>query len=140
VEVWNAFGTAASEPAELEVLQPGYLYWSTIATIGPTTSDSRIKRANLDGSAVQTVLSDPARGRFGGVAFDPAAGHLYTGDGQNVYRANFDGTDRQTIVSGTTVTDVELDLLHGHVYWAGYDRMQSTGPTWMDRRWRRSSR
>lgn len=101
---------------------PGYIYWSTIATTGPNTSLSTIKRARLDGSDVETVIHNPMSGRFGGIAFDVAKGFLYSGDLSTLFRANLDGTGRTVLVTNTSVTDVELDLVHGKIYWSDTSR------------------
>jgi probable HAF family extracellular repeat protein len=81
-------------------------------------SNSKIKRAKLDGTDVQTILSSPASRNFGGIAFDLANGQLYSGDGSTLFRVNLDGSGRTLLESGTSVTDVELDLVHGKVYWS----------------------
>lgn len=101
---------------------PGYIYWSTIATTGANTSTSTIKRARLDGTDVETVISNPMSGRFGGIAFDVDKGLLYSGDISTLFRANLDGTGRTVLVTNTSVTDVELDLVHGKVYWSDTTR------------------
>jgi hypothetical protein len=101
-----------------EAETPGYLYWSTVASTGSNPSDSKIKRARLDGSAPELIITVPASGRFGGIAFDPDNGFLYSGDGATLFRANLDGTGRTVLVTNTAVTDVEIDLAHGKVYWS----------------------
>lgn len=99
---------------------PGLVYFSTVGTTATATSNFKIKRALLDGSAeVETILASPSgSGRFGGIAFDVAQGHLYTGNGRGLLRANLDGSSPTTLVRNTSVTDVELDLMHGKVYWS----------------------
>lgn len=107
-------------------LKADFIYYSTIGELPVGAPNSQIKRANLDGSGVQTILSGPAGGRFGGIAFDVANGHLYSGDGKFLFRANLDGTGRtnlvSTLISGNIggVADVEVDLLHGKVYWSEF--------------------
>ncbi len=97
------------------------IYWSTDFKLnGGTVVGSTIKRANLDGSNIQTVMSGAVSGRFGGIAFDEANGYLYSGDGSYLFRANLDGTGRVNLVP-SFVEDVELDLLHSQVYWTDFN-------------------
>jgi YVTN family beta-propeller protein/VCBS repeat-containing protein len=95
----------------------GLIYWSTAGEIPAGGPASKIRRSNLDGSCVQTIIANPVSGRFGGIAFDAANGKLYSGDGSFLFRANLDGSGRENLVN-TAVTDVELDLTHGKVYWS----------------------
>lgn len=101
---------------------PSYLYWSTVVS-GPT--NSAIKRSRLDGTRIETLPLQPASGRFGGIAFDVANGHLYSGDGSKLFRANLDGTDRTDLITGFLVTDIELDLVHRKVYWSTGSQIRS---------------
>ena len=82
--------------------------------------DNQIKRANLDGSGVETLISglnDPA-----GIAIDYAGGKLYFADtGSNrIYRANLDGSGLQAIVTSglNTPVSVKVDSANGKLYWA----------------------
>ena len=128
-----------SGPADLQLdLSAGKVYWTDIGLPG-----GRIMRANLDGSAVETVFSAPAhRGPdFGtgpgqtlefasvwGLALDPAAGVMYWTDffGGDIHRANLDGTG----VSGPLVTGLGqprglvIDHAAGQMIWT--EQLNST--------------
>ncbi len=55
--------------------------------------------------------------------FDAAAGQMYWTDfiGGTIERANLDGTDRVTLVTGlTNPHGIALDLANNHMYWAEY--------------------
>ncbi len=96
-----------------------FIYWSDTGLLSPGRSVTHIKRANLDGTGVQTILTATGTG-FGGIAFDAAHGYLYSGDNQFIFRTNLDGTGRVNLtpIGGAGATgDVELDLLHGRIYW-----------------------
>jgi hypothetical protein len=88
------------------------IYWSTI-------SDKAICRANMDGTGAETIMTG-ANNAFGGIAFDLPDNRFYSGDRSALFMANLDGTGRTDLVrtSGNNqIGDVELDLLHGKVYW-----------------------
>src|SRR5205823_1788873 len=73
-----------------------YIYWSDDALQSHNTD--HIKRANLDGSNIQTIMTQP-NARFAGIAFDTAHGYMYSGDNQFLFRANLDGSGRVNLVS-----------------------------------------
>jgi DNA-binding beta-propeller fold protein YncE len=96
-----------------------FIYWSDTGLLSPNRSVNHIKRANVDGSNVQTVLTTTNNG-FAGIAFDAAHGYLYGGDTHFIFRTNLDGTGRVNLAPITGVggaSDVELDLVHGKIYW-----------------------
>lgn len=98
-----------------------WIYWSS-AGYNPNTGAndiSAIKRAHLDGSNIQSVVTNPVSGRFGGIAFDVANSHLYSGDHSYLFRANVDGSERVNLVA-SLVAEVELDLIHHRVYWTDF--------------------
>lgn len=89
-----------------------FIYWSTIT--GQT-----IRRARLDGSGMETILSG-GNNAFGGIAFDVANGHLYSGDRTAMFLANLDGSGRTNLVTtlgGNGIGDVEIDPIGGKIYW-----------------------
>jgi Domain of unknown function (DUF5050) len=89
-----------------------YLYWSV------TTANQSIRRSNLDGTGVTTILTGP-NNSFGGIDFDPSNGYLYSGDRTALFRANLDGSGRVNLVGAVNqVADVELDLTHQKIYWS----------------------
>jgi len=94
----------------------GKIYWSTSLT----AAAGEIRRANLDGSNVEVVVSGygkPAR-----IAVDPAGGKIYWTDYviDVVARANLDGTMMQSLyVVGSNMNPdgIALDVAGGKVYW-----------------------
>jgi sugar lactone lactonase YvrE len=113
-------------------------FWGTrtlslcLGAIGQVRSDSiywadydggDIRRANLDGSAQQTLITglpSPVA-----IALDVAGGYMYwtefgTGGGGEIRRANLDGSGQTTLVSKLTFPEgIALDLAGGKLYWAG---------------------
>jgi hypothetical protein len=100
------------------LLSTDFLYWSTAGELPGGSVNSTIKRAHLDGTGVETLLAHPVSGRFGAIAFDEAHGYLYSADGQIIFRANLDGSGRVNLLTSPGyVGDLELDLVHGKIYW-----------------------
>ena len=83
----------------------GTMYWSETGAV---------RRANLDGSGVTTVVSTS----FGqGIALDVAAGRLYWADGGAIRRANLDGSGVETIVTNLNTIGIAVDPDEGKLYW-----------------------
>lgn len=79
----------------------GKLYWSDTRPYSGS-SDSHIKRVNLDGSSEETVALGTTPFRiFAGIALDPAAGKIYWTDAQlqRITRANLDGTNQEDMLT-----------------------------------------
>ncbi len=100
------FGIALDVPA-------GKMYWTV------TGVPSRIVRANLDGSQVETVVSGlqmPV-----GIAIDSIGSHVYWTDNSSslIQRANLDGSNIETLVSDglSGPVAIALDVAGGHMYW-----------------------
>ncbi len=96
------------------------VYWTD-----ETGHGNNIRRANLNGSGVEVLLSGLGLPR--GLALDPDAGKLYwteTG-GQRIRRANLDGSGLENVVEGLSFPQgIALDVSHGKMYWADDDRIQ----------------
>jgi DNA-binding beta-propeller fold protein YncE len=94
----------------------GKIYW--------VDSDSAIKRANLDGTLVETVLNNLPSPY--GIALDVAGGKMYwTNQSGNpkIQRADFDGGNMVTLVngSGCCTAGIALDVAGSRMYWVdGY--------------------
>ncbi|OHB70888.1 MAG: hypothetical protein A2V70_02470 [Planctomycetes bacterium RBG_13_63_9] len=96
--------------------------------------DGTIRRANLDGSQIETLVSD-LPGFATAIALDVAAGKMYWGflnpniDSlfpASIMRSNLDGSDTQEIVSSLTYCGgVALDLLPGKLYWSDLGLMDA---------------
>src|SRR6185295_14566484 len=85
----------------------GYVYW---------TEYVGVRRCRLDGSELLNLSP------FGssGVALDVPAGKLYFAEGGIIRRTDLDGSYLETLVTGQpTIGLMDLDLLHGKIYWTG---------------------
>ena len=97
------------------------MYWTELgnATIG--ASSRRIRRANLDGSSIEnlvTGLPDP-----NAIALDISAGKMYWSNdlGRTIQRANLDGTNVETLVPAIStrrrIAAFAIDLGDLKMYW-----------------------
>ncbi|MDX1390642.1 MAG: hypothetical protein R3344_15740, partial [Acidobacteriota bacterium] len=97
-------------------LTAGKLYWTE-------DGSNRIRRANLDGTGVQNLVTTGLGGPFG-IAVDPA-GKMYWTDYQTrkIQRANLDGTGVEDLVTTGLLAPrgITLDLGAGKMYWVDYD-------------------
>jgi DNA-binding beta-propeller fold protein YncE len=86
----------------------GKIYW---------VSPSEIKRADLDGLHVETVVPGLSNGRS--IEIDPTGERVYWSEvGRGVRSAKLDGSDVQDLAASLTVLGVALDTAHGKIYWA----------------------
>jgi DNA-binding beta-propeller fold protein YncE len=107
----------------------GHIYWTGMGV--PAADDGFIKRSNLDGSNVQTLV--PAGGTYTPkqIKLDLAGGKMYWSDreGMRVMRADLDGSNIEVLVTtGQTDADrmdnsrwcvgIALDLARGYFYWS----------------------
>ncbi len=84
-----------------------------------------IRRANSDGSGMQTIVSGLEEPR--GMALDLGNGKLYWADlgARAISRTNLDGTGLETFATAHDgAGDVAIDALHGKVYWTDSDVQQ----------------
>ena len=102
-----------------------YIYW---------TEDTKVRRASLDGTGVQDLVTDVNIGV--GIALDLTNNHIYWVErGSNkIRRANLDGSSPQDIITGLRSgrgRGIALDLTNNHIYW-GVDggEMATTVPIW----------
>jgi len=107
----------------------GHIYWTGMGN--PSANDGFIKRSDLDGSNVVTLV--PAGGTYTPkqMKLDLAGGKMYWSDreGMRVMRANLDGSSVEALVTtGQTDADrmdnsrwcvgIALDLAGGFFYWS----------------------
>jgi len=88
------------------------MYWTD-------SGNDTIKRANLDGSGVQALVSTGLN-HANGIALDVAGGKMYWADGADgvIERANLDGSGVETLVTGQGgANGIALDLTAGRIYW-----------------------
>ena len=91
----------------------GKAYW----THG-SFNQGAIRRANLDGTQVETIISGLTNPR--GLALDASSGYVYWSDTQDrtIYRVRFDGSGFQTVANtGNQLGRPTLDLANGHFYY-----------------------
>jgi len=110
---------------DLDVVN-NHIYW----TDSGGSSNPTVKRANLDGSDVQTLLEryDGITDNVFGIALDTSGNHMYLGGQHRILRTDLTGGNRVILVSGIydVVSDVVLDLDAGHIYWGQWDRFGDT--------------
>lgn len=91
--------TGVSTPHGMQIDQTsGYIYWS---------GDQQIYRANLNGTGQTTILTDDDTGLL--PFFTIVGNKVYWSNFINsrIKRANLDGTNIETVASGSTTADVE---------------------------------
>lgn len=100
----------------------GKIYWG----VSGGQTNRLIKRANLDGSSIETVFSDDGNCReMTGLEVDPATQQVYWSNRYSlnvgIFRVNSDGTGFTTLVSGSILNhplDFDLDLNTGKMVWS----------------------
>ena len=121
--------TLVRNPEELDdlVVDPtgGKLYWVNWNNVGTSNNEiwhAEIRRANLDGSQVETLVG-PDRGLYN-LVVDPTGGKLYwtvrIGNGDmGIQRANLDGSQVETLVwsSDGRLYNLVVDSVGGKLYW-----------------------
>lgn len=110
-------------------LAAGYLFWTGMGN--PSADDGFVRRSNLDGSNMVTLV--PAGGTYTPkqMRIDAAGGKLYWSDreGMRVQRSNVNGSSVEALVTtGTTATDrmdesrwcvgMAIDTVGGWFYWS----------------------
>jgi hypothetical protein len=79
----------------------GKVYWLQLNLNKKKNEKEEIRRANLDGTEVQTLLERPGAGFEGGLAINPAAGKLYWTEAvaHDIGVSNLNGETAQTLFS-----------------------------------------
>ncbi|MBZ0268105.1 DUF5050 domain-containing protein [bacterium] len=96
------------------------VYWSDL-------TNDRIRRSNLDGSAVETVLTGVPSPQ--GIALDPATNKMYWSDPalDVIRRSDLDGTNVEDVVTSGLdyARDLDVDWVGDKVYWVdrGFNRV-----------------
>ncbi len=92
----------------------GKMYWVEFQPSG-----RRVRRANLDGSNIETLISGLAGPQ--GIALDLGAGKVYYADSLNgsIHRANLNGSGIEDLITTglAAPTDLALDTTAGKMYW-----------------------
>ena len=117
--VWTAGPVMglAIDPASREI------YWTEADPVQP-----RIKRAGLDGSGNQTIISEGLSEPFS-IAVDHERGRLYwvdRGTG-SILRSDLNGGGIQTIISETDLVGLAVDVSGASLYWSTTDKIVRAG-------------
>jgi hypothetical protein len=94
-----------------------HLYWCDQTRL-------RIQRSALDGAAVTDIITNAAASGPYFMDVDVPSGKIYWGDfsGGNIYRANLDGSGRETLLTGNNSTrGVRVDPRERMLYWINRD-------------------
>ncbi len=103
-------------PDECDIVSPSVkVYWTEL---GVDDSNAMIKRANSDGSNVETILG--GLNGLRGMTVDSQGGKIYWPElgFPGIRRANLDGTSVETVVTANdSAGGVAVDSVHGKVYY-----------------------
>lgn len=98
----------------------GKIYWPD----GTAPSTITIKRANLDGSNIQTLITFPSGAQtltVSGFALDTLRKKMYWSTAKAIQRANLDGTSIETIFqNGTSIQQISVDIFNREIFWTDY--------------------
>jgi hypothetical protein len=111
------------------------LYWQELVpggANGGSSADDQLRHAASDGTGIQTILTTNANGlsSIAELSYVPTLQKLYWGSGPNIFRANLDGSNLESIVSRPTsginsnIQGLAFDLPNSTMYWA--DSLQQT--------------
>lgn len=105
-----------TEPTDVEIdLVSEKIYWSDAGS-----SNRAIRRANLDGTNVNTILSFGNFDLVEGLAIDPDSERVFYTLSDEIRVVDFDGGNDGVFLSlpsGSSPFDVEIDLNAGMLYW-----------------------
>lgn len=112
--ILHAITNGSSFPADVRLdLGNQLFYWCD-------QTRNRIQRSTLDGGSVVDVITNAAATGPYFMDLDVAAGKIYWGDfgGGSIFRANLDGTARETLLTGNNNTrGVRVDPRDRMLYW-----------------------
>jgi DNA-binding beta-propeller fold protein YncE len=110
-------------------LEAGHVYWTTMGDTAQ--NDGSIRRSNLDGSGMVTVVPEGDTFTPKQLKLEPVTRQLYWADreGMQVQRSNLDGSELETLyTSGSGSTDrqdlskhcvgIAVDVAGGYFYWS----------------------
>ncbi|MBN2005356.1 MAG: DUF5050 domain-containing protein [Anaerolineae bacterium] len=99
----------------------GKIYYTTEVATG---TDYSVKRANLDGSNVETLYTS-ATGTPKGIALDTRNGKVYFTDNHGtvakIQRMNLDGSGLEDVLTGVMAISIVLDVNGGKMYYTTSD-------------------
>ena len=99
-----------------------HIYWTDVISTGFRKYSSKIQRANLDGSDIETLfiiedeIHNPSLDLNGGKIY--WIDYEFTRYGGKIQRANLDGSDIETLfITMNDISDLALDANEGKIYW-----------------------
>ena len=99
----------------------GKMYFTTYEEYvgGTNETEIQVRRANLDGSQVETLASGRNRLKFHGITVDPNAGKIYWVRSNKIQRADLDGSNLETLLADENPYQLTIDPAGGKIYWTG---------------------
>ena len=102
-----------------------HIYWMDIVSTGFRKYSSRIRRASLDGSNIETLFTiETIDNRISDPVLDVNRGKIYwtenifARDRERIRRANLDGSNIETVfIIDSNISDLALDINEGKLYW-----------------------
>ena len=99
-----------------------HIYWTDIISTGFRKYSSKIKRASLDGSNIETLFS--IENNISNPALDVNRGkicwteNIFVRDRERIRCANLDGSNIETLfITKNNISDLALDVDGGKIYW-----------------------
>lgn len=106
-----AFTIFFANPAAPQIPDFAKIYWAD-------GGSWKIQRANIDGSNIEYIRALGACGSLSTIAVDTIARKIYWAE-QNcykMYQANLDGSKENSLLTGNSSMEMELDLINGKIY------------------------
>ena len=97
----------------------GKIYWISDELATFSSIRGNIRRANLDGSNIETLIT---RAEASGLALDMDEGKIYWTANDQILRANLDGSDVETLIFRPFISGLTLDVDGGKIYWTDSTR------------------
>ena len=117
-----ALVTSVSGTSEDQDTAFSHIYWTDIVSTGFRKYNSKIQRANLDGSNIETLsiiedrIHSPTLDMNGGKIYWKA--YEFAKDRHKIRRANLDGSNIETLfITKNDISDLTLDANEGKIYW-----------------------
>ena len=103
----------------------GKMYWTEYYQMpsAPYTRTAKIRRANLNGSNVEDLITTTGLDRPQGIALDVGRGKMYWADDNmsKIQRANLDGSNVEDLITTDRPRGIVLDVGRGKIYWVDYN-------------------
>ena len=97
----------------------GKIYWISDELATFSSIRGNIRRANLDGSDIETLIT---RAEASGLALDMDEGKIYWTANDQILRADLDGSDIEILIFRPFISGLTLDVDGGKIYWTDSTR------------------